>query len=103
MKEKDLVKEIKKFILKKHPDSYIIKNSGGQFRLRGVPDLVCCINGIFIGIEIKVDKNKPTKLQWFHLERIRKAGGISFWVNEKDWRNILNKKWFFDLANGEME
>lgn len=41
----------------------------------GVPDLVCCINGTFVGIEVKQPGKKPSPLQLAHLQQIRDAGG----------------------------
>ena len=43
----------------------------------GVPDLLGCYKGLFIGIEVKSDIGKASKLQEWNAERIKKAGGIS--------------------------
>lgn len=42
---------------------------------RGVPDIVCCLRGGFIGIECKAGKNSTTELQDRELAKIRAAGG----------------------------
>ena len=52
------------------------------FGRSGVPDIVACINGNFLGIECKAGTNKPTALQVRELERIRLAGGVAVVVNE---------------------
>jgi len=52
------------------------------FGRSGVPDVVACINGRFLGIECKAGTNKPTALQVRELERIRLAGGVAVVVNE---------------------
>lgn len=52
------------------------------FGRSGVPDVVACINGNFLGIECKAGTNKPTALQVRELERIRLAGGVAVVVNE---------------------
>lgn len=54
----------------------------GGFGRSGVPDIVCCLNGNFVGIECKAGTNKATALQLKNLEEIRSAGGFSFVVNE---------------------
>ena len=43
----------------------------------GVPDLIACVppEGIFLGLEVKVGKNKASKLQEHHINEIQKAGG----------------------------
>ena len=44
---------------------------------RGTPDILACWKGKFIGIEVKQQKKKPTKIQLAQLELIEKAGGIT--------------------------
>ena len=48
----------------------------------GVPDIVACINGRFIGIECKAGKGVPTALQERELKLIAKAGGVTFVIRE---------------------
>ena len=48
----------------------------------GVPDIVACHKGKFIGIECKAGKGMPTALQLRELRLIEEAGGISFVVRE---------------------
>jgi Holliday junction resolvase len=54
----------------------------GGFGRSGVPDIVVCYEGRFVGIECKAGKNKPTKLQELNLRQIENAGGIALVVNE---------------------
>jgi Holliday junction resolvase len=48
----------------------------------GVPDIVACYRGKFIGIECKAGKGVPTALQLKELRLIEEAGGNSFVVRE---------------------
>lgn len=48
----------------------------------GVPDLVVCLNGLFIGIECKANGNKPTVLQLKNLNDVTIAGGVAIVVDE---------------------
>jgi hypothetical protein len=50
----------------------------------GIPDIVACHNGKFIGIECKAGNNKPTALQERELNRILNAGGEAFVINEEN-------------------
>lgn len=68
-------------ILKECGAYYFFPASYGMGR-SGVPDIVCCLQGRFIGIECKAGKNKPTPLQEKELADIVEAGGISCVVNE---------------------
>lgn len=45
----------------------------------GVPDIVACINGRFVSIEVKREGKEPTKLQDTRMDEIRKAGGYAVW------------------------
>jgi len=56
----------------------------GGFGSSGVPDIVCCLNGRFIGIECKAGKGKTTALQDKNLREIREAGGVALVVNEEN-------------------
>ena len=67
---------IKAQILKKYPDSYIYVTHIGQYGKRGVPDLVMCIKGLFVTVEVKTIKGTLTELQALEGRRIEKAGGI---------------------------
>lgn len=48
----------------------------------GVPDIVACYKGHFIGIECKAGKGVPTALQLKELRLIQEAGGVSMVVRE---------------------
>lgn len=48
----------------------------------GIPDIICCCNGRFVGIECKAGKGKTTALQDRELDAIHAAGGFAFVVRE---------------------
>ena len=54
----------------------------------GVPDIVACIKGRFVGIECKAGDNKPTILQLKNLQAIADNQGISILVNEDSLDNL---------------
>lgn len=56
--------------------AYEFKVHGSAYMKAGIPDLVVCLEGRFIGIECKVKYNKPSALQLAHGRQIVKAGGI---------------------------
>jgi Holliday junction resolvase len=70
-------------ILKKLECYYFYPATGGYGK-SGVPDIVACYRGLFIGIECKAVKNKPTMLQERNLDQIRTAGGLAVVVNENN-------------------
>ena len=44
----------------------------------GTPDILCCLNGKFIGIEVKKEDGVVSKIQEYHIKKIKEAGGIAF-------------------------
>jgi hypothetical protein len=56
-------------------DGWALKYYGGRHTLAGIPDLLCCIEGFFIAIELKRKKGgTPRVLQDKCLEEIRTRG-----------------------------
>jgi len=74
-------------ILKREGVYYFYPVTGG-FGRSGVPDIVCCLNGRFFGIECKAGTNKPTALQEAEMARIRLAGGKTLVVNETNLNDV---------------
>ena len=69
--------------IKKHLDkvgAYYIKYHGGAYSKVGVPDLLVCYKGRFLGLEVKNETYQPSPLQLHHLKMIKKAGGIAYVV-----------------------
>ena len=75
MLEASLTKNITKVLRKE--GAYVVKQHGGKYGTRGVPDLLVCYRGRFIGAEVKTPArgNMTTREQWHHLQLIREAGG----------------------------
>ena len=58
-------------------DAYVFKHNASAISKAGVPDIICCYKGLFIGVEVKKDnKSKPTELQKYNLNKINKCGGV---------------------------
>lgn len=77
-------KKVKNKVVKilKDFDAYYFFPATHGYGTSGVPDIVVCYCGWFIGIECKAGKNKPTPLQEHNLTMIRENGGIAMVVNE---------------------
>ena len=74
-------------LLKEYKAYYFYPVTGG-FGKSGVPDIIACSNGRFIGIECKAGKNKPTALQLKNLEDIDSCGGYSLVINEDNIETV---------------
>jgi Holliday junction resolvase len=68
-------------ILEEHGAYHFFPATHGYGR-SGVPDIVACHKGYFIGIECKAGKGVPTALQLKELRLIDEAGGFSMVVRE---------------------
>ena len=45
---------------------------------RGCPDILCCVHGQFIAIEVKAGRDRVSAIQTEQLRRIYLAGGTTF-------------------------
>lgn len=81
-KETPLQERIQKYIRQK--GGYVIKTHGDMISEPGIPDLICCYKGIFIGLEVKIGKNVPSQHQYIHCRNIVKSGGIAVIVWDID-------------------
>lgn len=50
----------------------------------GCPDVICCLNGRFIALEVKTDKGIVSKLQEHNIKQIKNSGGIAEVVRSVD-------------------
>lgn len=53
---------------------------GGGFQKSGIPDLLACVNGIFLAVEIKASNGRPSELQKLNISRINRAGGMGVFL-----------------------
>ncbi|MBP5426695.1 MAG: VRR-NUC domain-containing protein [Clostridiales bacterium] len=75
MREKNIENKIKAYL--KSKGAYYVKYFGNSYSQVGVPDILACYKGRFIGIEVKNEKGKTSPLQDINLQQIKDAGGIS--------------------------
>ena len=78
-------------VIKKYHAYYFCPAQNGYGR-DGVPDIIVCYRGMFLGIECKAGFNKPTALQEREMADIHKAGGSAMVVRE-DTIELL-EQWF---------
>lgn len=83
MRENAIVKAILGY-LRGLDEVFCWKEHGGQYGTAGVPDIICCCEGKFVALEVKVPGNKPTELQKRTLEAIEAAGGVAAVVHSVD-------------------
>jgi len=72
----------------KENNAYYCTPVTGGFGRSGVPDILACYRGFFVGIECKAGKGKVTALQQKNLDDITKAGGGSAVINEGNLEDL---------------
>lgn len=59
--------------------AYHIKIHGSAYMPAGTPDILACIDGTFVGIEVKKPKGGVvSELQKLKIKQIKNAGGVAF-------------------------
>ena len=70
--------------------TWFVKFFANAFTPAGIPDVLSCYRGRFLGIEVKGGSSYGlTELQKFNLKKIREAGGIGICVYPSGWQQFL--------------
>lgn len=75
--ERRLVRSIQAYLEGRGARCFKIHGEEGAYQEAGIPDLLVCYRGQFIGLEAKMPGNKPSPLQKMVLREISKAGGTA--------------------------
>ena len=84
--EKSFENKIKKYL--KDKGCWFVKYFANRMTKSGVPDILVCCNGYFLAIEVKADDGKPSELQLWNRDEIRKSGGIAIIVYPNQWEEL---------------
>jgi VRR-NUC domain. len=76
MREKNIENQIKRYL--DRLGCWYMKVHGSAFQKAGVPDLIACIGGRFVGIEVKRPGGRVSPLQKLNIEEIQRSGGVAF-------------------------
>lgn len=75
---------------KEFPGAWVYKTSDRW--KAGIPDLLICNNGRLYAAELKIGKNKPTRIQLYIIKQIERAGGrVAMCYSVEEVRNMLTK------------
>lgn len=55
-----------------------MKVHGSMYQKAGVPDIIACVDGVFIGIEVKRPGGIVSPLQQLNIDDINRSGGVAF-------------------------
>ena len=63
--------------MKEKQIGWFTKIWGGGYQKSGIPDLLLCVNGIFLSVELKAPNGRPSVLQKMNTARINQSNGIA--------------------------
>ena len=69
--------------------------------ISGDPDLMMCMNGHFVALELKASGEKPRPLQERKLAKITMAGGTSLVASPNNWESIKTRLSKLDASTKE--
>lgn len=84
--EKQFENKIKAFL--KEKNIWFVKYFANAFTKSGIPDILACVNGKFVAIEVKAENGKPSELQLYHQQKIRESGGKAYILYPKDFEQF---------------
>lgn len=96
MTEKQFEQRVKAFL--KNMDCWTLKTWSNGVQREGVPDLLVCCSGHFIGVELKAENGHPSRLQLWNIKQIRDAGGIGIVLYPDKFEAFKNM--IFSLVDG---
>ena len=67
---------------------WFVKFFANGFTKSGICDLLCCVNGRFLGIEVKAENGRPSPLQLHHIEKIKQSGGHAVIVKPSQFEEL---------------
>lgn len=84
--EKNFENKIKDFL--KSQNCWYIKYFANRMTKSGIPDILACVNGYFVAIEVKAENGKPSELQLWNRDKIKESGGIAIILYPKDFEDF---------------
>jgi hypothetical protein len=91
--EKQFENKVKGWLHQLKQEGYpikFIKIWGGGFQKAGIPDLICCINGIYFEVELKSSTGRPTELQKHNIKLTNVANGIGIILYPEGFEQFKN-------------
>lgn len=80
--EKNFENKVKAFLEEK--GFWFLKYWGGAaYTKSGIPDLLVCMYGRFLGLEVKAPRGEPSELQLYNLEKSEKLVDVGFYCTQK--------------------
>lgn len=69
------------------PHSYWVKIQAGS--IIGVPDVLGCVNGRMVALELKTDEGQATAMQKYRIGKFAAAGAFTSILRPSNWAKVL--------------
>ncbi len=69
---------------------WFVKIWGGGMQKEGIPDILMCVNGIFISLELKSAKGRPSELQKKNTAMVNESNGVGIILYPDGFENFKN-------------
>lgn len=84
--EKNFENRIKKWL--DHEKIWYVKYFANGYTKKGIPDILACVNGRFVGIEVKAENGIVAPLQTYQKTQIIRSGGVSIIVRPSQFEDF---------------
>lgn len=81
--EKNFENKIKKYL--ESQGAWFVKFFANAYTKKGIPDILACVNGYFLAVEVKAPNGEASELQKHHVEKINESYGCACVVYPKDF------------------
>ena len=86
--EKRFENKVKKYL--KEQGAWFVKMwGGGLYTKNGTPDILACVNGVFVAIEVKAENGTPSDLQEYNIRKINGSGGIGIILYPSGYQDFV--------------
>lgn len=69
---------------------WFVKIWGGGMQKEGIPDILMCVSGIFVSLELKSAKGRPSELQKKNTAMVNESGGMGIILYPDGFENFKN-------------
>lgn len=84
--ENRITKKIKDYL--KSIGAWHVKYFANAFTSVGIMDILACVKGRFVGIEVKTDVGRLSEMQKYQAEQLKKSGGLWFCVRPSNFEEF---------------
>lgn len=87
--EKQFEEKVKNFL--ESENCWFVKFFANAYTKKGIPDILCCCNGYFVGIEVKAADGVASDLQIYNCNKIRDSGGFAWIVYPSGFEELKQR------------